>query len=48
MPAYILQLLQPCEKLPHGTSVGERLHDVARRPPLLGNIRGENAGQVRF
>src|SRR5271166_3758985 len=32
------ELLQPCEKLPHGTSVGERLHDVARRPPLLGNI----------
>src|SRR5271157_382532 len=32
------ELLQPCEKLPHGTSVGERLHDVARRPPLLGNM----------
>ena len=32
------ELLQPCEKLPHGTSVGERLHDVARRPPLLGNV----------
>ena len=31
------ELLQPCEKLAYGTSVGEGLHDVARRPPLLGN-----------
>src|SRR6516164_8395180 len=32
------ELLQPCEKLPHGTSVWEHSDDVARSPPLFGNM----------
>jgi hypothetical protein len=32
------ELLQPCEKPPDGISIGQRSHNVARRPPLLGYL----------